>query len=104
MAETLGDLVDAVAGVQQRRRDQMPDPMQADRPDLRRHSKLVEPVGQVVRSGLSGRIVWPQRPANKTATPAPRERPQQVECHRVKYQRTDTSPGLHPVTMDSTVS
>jgi hypothetical protein len=54
MAEPLGDLVDAVAGVEQTRRDQMPDLMRADRPHLRSLGELVEPVGEICPAVAAG--------------------------------------------------
>nr|GID89513.1 hypothetical protein Ade03nite_84370 [Actinoplanes derwentensis] len=53
MAEPLGDLMDAVAGVEQIRGEHVPDLMRSEGPDLRGDSDLVEPVGEVVRVGLT---------------------------------------------------
>ena len=59
MAEPFRDVVDAVTGVEQSRRDQIPDLVRADRPDRRGFGQLVEPVGEIVRSdrlaGLTAR-------------------------------------------------
>jgi hypothetical protein len=60
MAEPLRDLVDAVAGVEQSRRDQVPDLMRADR---RTFAASASWLNRSVR--LSGRIDWPVRPVNK---------------------------------------
>lgn len=54
MAEPLRDLVAAVATVEQTRRDQMPDLVRADRPDLRGFGQLVGPVGEICWVGSTG--------------------------------------------------
>jgi hypothetical protein len=49
VAEAFCDFVDAVACVEQARGDQMPDLVRTDRPDLRGHGQLVEPVREIIR-------------------------------------------------------
>ena len=66
MAEPFGDFVNAVPGVEQIRRDQMPDLMGAERPDPGRDSDLVEPAGNVIR---------PQVPTRSTGEQVPRRSP-----------------------------